>query len=870
MAGMAVMTVNGQRREVSLEPNRRLLTFLREELGLTGAKYACGEGECGACTVLVDDAPVRACVTWVADVAGRSITTVEGLAGEGRLHPVQRAFLDEGAMQCGYCTPGMVMSAVALLRSEPHPDEPRIVEAMNGNICRCCAYPRILRAIRRAAEFGDGPVEEIDEASAPAEGPPALPRPAAAWDRSLPEDREWFDVLPPGLVVVLPPEALDGQAWTASGGAWIHVGEDGTITAFTGKVDVGQDNRTALTQLVAEELRTTTGSVRLVMGDTDVCPWDAGTFASRSMADAGPVLAAAAAGARDHLLHLAAERLEVDASDLEVAGGRVVVRGSDRGVEFGELVRGRRRVETVQGRPSTSPAPRWRTAGTAQPNLQARVAVTGERRFPTDVSRPGMLHGRVLRPPAYGATLREVDVSDAQAIPGVTVVSEGGIVGVAAPDPVTAERAVEAIHADWHATPQPREADLDNHLRSHPVRRRGWGGEMREEWGDVDTALAEARVRLDRTYSTAYIQHVPLETRVAVAEWEGDRLTVWTGTQQPFGVREELAEELGVAEERVRVIVPPTGTGFGGKHSGEVAVEAALLARATGRPVKVRWSRQEEFTWSYFRPAAVIDVRSAATGDGRLAAWEFTNINSGAAGIGLPYDAPNVRIRHQPAEGPLPQGSYRALAATANAFARESHLDELAHELGLDPLELRLRNLSDDRLSDVLRAASERAGWTDREALGDGLGMGLALGFEKEGRVATVAEVRVGPNGQVEVVRLVTAYDCGAVVNPDNLRNQIEGATIMGIGGALFERVLFEDGRILNASLKEYRVPRFADAPQIDVMVIDRKDEPPAGAGETPLIAVAPAIANAIFAATGSRIRSMPLAVKPSQASRDR
>jgi nicotinate dehydrogenase subunit B len=850
------LIVNGRRHDVNPQPYRSLLAVLREELGLTGAKYGCGEGACGACTVLLDGEPVRSCVTPIAQASGRSVTTVEGLADEG-LHPVQRAFLEEGAMQCGYCTPGMVMSAVALLQESPHPNEARIVQAMNGNVCRCCAYPRIVRAILRAAEGGtlsaQYPVGRADEASS------AFSRPAVPWDLTDPEDRDWFDVLPEGLIVLLPPDVVP-DAWTAGGGTWIHVGTDGVVTAFTGKVDVGQDNRTALAQLVAEELRLPAPSVRVVMGDTDLCPWDAGTFGSRSIPDAGPVLAAAAAGTRGYLLDLAAERLEVDAGDLEVADGRIAVRGTDRSTSFGELVDGLHRVEIVRGRPETTPPDRWRVTGAALPKLQAEEAVTGERRFSTDLSLPGMLHGRVFRPPSHGATLAAVDVSGAEALGDVTVVNQDGFVGVATPGQAGAERALEAIRSEWGATRQPGEGELEAHLRAHPVHQEGWGGEHLEERGDVDSALAEAEVRLDATYTTAYIQHVPMETRAAVAQWEGERLTVWTGTQRPFGVREELAEALGVREEHVRVIVPRTGTGFGGKHSGDAAVEAARLAWAARRPVKVRWSRQEEFTWAYFRPAAVIDVRSGASRDGRLRAWEFTNINSGAAGIGLPYDVEHVRIRYQPADGPLPQGSYRALAATANAFARESHLDELADAVGVDPVELRLRNLSDERLGEVLRAAADRAGWAGRRVLGDGRGMGIGLGWEKDGRVATVAEVSVGPDGRVAVERIVTAYDCGAIVSPDNVRNQIEGATIMGLGGALFERIRFENGQILNASLNEYRVPRFADVPEIEVVLIDRKDEPPAGAGETPIIAVAPAIANAIFAATGRRIRSMPLA----------
>jgi isoquinoline 1-oxidoreductase len=816
--------VNGGEHEVPLEPDRSLLHVLREELDLTGAKYGCGEGACGACTVLLDGEPVRACTTQIGEVGDRRVTTVEGLAAGGALHRVARAFAEVGAMQCGYCTPGMVVAAAALLAKTSQPDDARIREALAGNVCRCGAYPRIVRAIRRASEpMGDDRPAPVS----PLPSPPSrdLPRPRAPWDLTPVDERDHFDVLPEGLVVVLDAAGWD-EGWSTTRDAWLHVGTDGLVTAFTGKVDVGQDNRTALRLLVAGELRVPVASVRLVMGDTDLCPLDMGTFGSRSMPDAGTVLRATAAAAREALAH-------------------------------GELVRGERRVEVAP-----APEPSGPLSLPAMTDASARdvvEAVTGARPFPSDLTRPALLHGRILRPPAFEATLRSLDVRDAEALPGVTVVRDGAFVGVVATDPATSGRALGAIHAEWDPPPpQPSDADLVEHLRSHPVEAQGWEGSFRDEAGDVDRALSEADVRLERTYTTAYIAHTPLETRVALAEWDGDRLTVWTGTQRPFGVRWELAAALGVPESAVRVIVPDTGGGYGGKHSADVAIEAARLARAVGAPVKVRWSREEEFTWAYFRPAAVMDVRSGVR-RGALTAWEFTNTNSGAAGIGSPYEIPNQRIVFQPADSPLRQGSYRALAATANHFARESHMDELAHELGADPLGFRLSHLADERLTRAFDAAAERAGW----GTGDrprGHGLGIAGGVEKDAYVATCAEVRVDPDGRLRILRLVTAFDCGAIVDPDNLVNQIEGATVMGLGGALTEEIRFADGRIANPRLSEYPVPRFTDVPPIEVVLLDRPEIPSAGAGETPIVAVAPALANAIFAASGVRLRSLPLA----------
>jgi isoquinoline 1-oxidoreductase len=272
------------------------------------------------------------------------------------------------------------------------------------------------------------------------------------------------------------------------------------------------------------------------------------------------------------------------------------------------------------------------------------------------------------------------------------------------------------------------------------------------------------------------------------------------------------------------------------------------------------WSREEEFTWAYFRPAALIDIRSAALSDGTLAAWEFSDYNAGTAGLQTPYNVSNSRTVFNQSDSPLRQGSYRALAAVANNFARETNMDELAVRAGIDPLQFRLRNLREPRMRAVLEAAAQRFGWAGNNAT-PGRGIGIACGTEKGGFVATCAEVEVErTGGDVRVVRIVAAFECGAVVNPDGLRTQVEGCIVMGLGGALWEAIEFESGRILNARLSQYRVPRMRDIPPIDVVLLDRKDLPSAGAGEAPIVAIAPALGNAIFSATGTRLRSLPLA----------
>ena len=375
----------------------------------------------------------------------------------------------------------------------------------------------------------------------------------------------------------------------------------------------------------------------------------------------------------------------------------------------------------------------------------------------------------------------------------------------------------------------------------------------------MEEGLAAAEAKLKQSYTIAYIAHAPLEPRAAVAQWEDGKLTVWTGTQRPFGVRGDLAGALRISENDIHVIVPDTGSGYGGKHRVETATEAARLAKAANKPVKVVWTREEEFTWAYFRPGGLIEISGGASKDGKLTAWEFHNYNSGGAGIRALYEVPNQLIEFHQCNSPLQQGSYRALASTANHFARETAIDELAHELRVDPLEFRLKNLKDPRLRAVLESAAKAFGWGKKPDANRGFG--IAVGSEKGGYIATCAEVAADKDtGRVRVVRAVSAFECGTIINPDHLKSQIEGSMVMGIGGALTEAIEFENGRILNPKFSRYRVPHFSDAPEIEVVLLDRKDLPSAGAGEAPIVCIAPAIGNAIFNAAGIRLRSLPMA----------
>jgi isoquinoline 1-oxidoreductase len=472
---------------------------------------------------------------------------------------------------------------------------------------------------------------------------------------------------------------------------------------------------------------------------------------------------------------------------------------------------------------------------------------------------PGMLFGRVVRAPALNSSLLSADTKAAEAITGVTVVRDGDFIGIAAPDPQTAARAEKAIAIHWKTPAQPGEAELFELLKRDSTSSRGGGG---RPVGSIADGMAAADKKLSQSYTVAFIAHAPLEPRAAVAEWKDNKLTVWTGTQRPFGVRGELAEAFRIPEEKVRVIVPDTGSGYGGKHTGECAVEAARLARASGKPVKLVWTREEEFTWAYFRPAGVIEVSSGVKNDGTVTAWEFHNYNSGASAIQTKYAFPNQNIVFHNSKSPLRQGSYRGLAATANHFAREAHMDELAQLVGMDPVAFRLKNIQDPRLRAVLEATAKSFGWGAKKQ--SGRGSGIACGFEKGSYIGTAAEVSVDPKTkQVKIERIVASFECGAIVNPVHLHNQVEGAVVQAIGGALFEAIQFQNGQILNPKFSRYRLPRFSDMPAIEIVLLDRKDLPSAGAGETPIVGLAPAVANAIFEATGVRLRSLPLAPNP-------
>jgi CO/xanthine dehydrogenase Mo-binding subunit len=614
--------------------------------------------------------------------------------------------------------------------------------------------------------------------------------------------RDFLEVA--GFVICLTATPLLDAQTAAKPRARLAFAADGTVTVYSGKVDMGQGAATEIAMAVAEELRLPLAKVRAVLGDTDLCPNDGITAGSRTTPATVPEARKAAA--------------------------------THRG---GEL---------------TPPAD-WKTLGHSQRSLNARAIVSGQHLYPSDVRRPGMLYAAVLRPPSFGAKLTALD-SSVLKDKTLTLVNDNGFVAVAAPTSFAARQAVATLAATarWETKPHPASADLYRVLKETAQNPR------ENKRGDLAPAFASAAKTLKANYQVPYIQHAPMEPRAAVAEWVDGKLTVWTGTQNPFGVQQQLQQAFRLSAEQVRVIEPGSGGGFGGKHTGEVAIEAARLAKEAGKPVHLRWTRAEEFTWAYCRPAGLWEIEAALDANGRLIAWDFASYNAGTAGLESPYRIPNTRTRFFRSDSPLREGSYRGIAATTNNFAREGFMDELAALAGQDPLDFRLAHIENPRLRDVLIAAAEKFNWKSRRLKpSPGTGLGVAAGFEKGSYVAACVEVAADAKSGFTIRDFHMAYECGAILNPSNLRAQVEGAIIQGLGGALMESIEFSNGRLTNGSFTAYRLPRLRDVPPLTITLLDRQDLPSVGAGETPIIVVAPALAAAVSALTNQRRRSLPL-----------
>jgi len=659
--------------------------------------------------------------------------------------------------------------------------------------------------------------------------------------------------------------AAQGRGYPEDINAYLHIGEDGQVTLYSGKIEMGQGIMTSLCQMAAEDLGVSLDAMHIVMGDTDACPWDMGTFGSLTTRMFGPAVRAAAARARLVLMDLAAERLGVPRESLSVANGVVFLTDDrERNVSYGTLAHGQAITHTVGEEAVLRAVRDFAIMGQSPLRMDGVEKVTGAAEFAGDIRLPGMLYARILRPPAHGATLTRVDTSAAETVPGVTVVNEDGMVAVLSADPEMAERALGAIDAEFDE-PVPTvdtESIFEHLVESAPE------PNTPEREGDLETGRRGSAQTFDSTYYNSYVAHAPIETHTAVAEIKNGKATVWSSTQAPFGQQNTIARAIGFEAEDVRVMTPYVGGGFGGKVGGQQAVEAARLALITGRPVQVAWTRAEEFFYDTFRPAATIRVVSEMNGDGKLTLWDYQVYGAGARGSDVFYDVPNKSVRVYGEWGrapagmhPFAVGAWRAPAANSNRFAAEQQIDIMASAAGIDPLEFRLMNTTDDRMLGVLKTIAGASGWESRPSPIRTLhGRGLACGIDAETYVALVAEVTVdSTTGKVTVDRVVCAQDMGMVVNPDGARMQMEGCIAMGLGYVFSEEVRFEGGRVLDLNFGTYELARFSQMPEIETVFVSNDDLPPKGGGEPAIINMGAVVANAIFDATGARVYRLPM-----------
>ena len=688
--------------------------------------------------------------------------------------------------------------------------------------------------------------------------------------------RDFLKLTTTGLLVMFSfaaPRSVWGQRWNPAAlapsrddfNAFVHIAASGRVTVLVGKIEMGQGVMTSLPQLVAEELRVALGTIDVVMGDTDLCPFDMGTFGSLSVRTLGPVLRAAAAEARGALLELASKKLGVPIADLQIEDGVIRVRRDPtRQVGYGELTAGKRIARRLDEKAALAAVADFKVIGTSPPRRDGLDKVTGRAKYAGDVAPPGALYARLLRPPAHGAKLLSVDTAAAARRPGVRVVRDGDLVAVLHAHWDEADEALALVKATFGPAPStPSDASIFDHLEKHAP-----SGSNVADQGSLASGKRLATRHVEQKYKKGYVAHAAMETHSAVAAVAADgKVTVWASTQTPFPLQTQVARALGLSIDRVRIITPYVGGGFGGKSAGAQALEAARLAVLVKSPVRVVWDRTEELFFDTFDPAAVITIAAGLGADQQIVYWDYEVVGAGERGAAHFYDIPHHRtVARGGWSGnprglhPFAVGPWRAPGANANTFARESHFDALAHAAGVDPVEYRLRHLKGNpRMQRVLRAAASKFGWTP--AVGPSRrGFGVALGIDAGTYVATCVEAKVTPaTGEIQVLRVVCAQDMGVVVNPAGALQQLEGCITMGLGYTLREEVRFADGKVLDHNFPTYRIPRFSWTPSIEGILLHSPDLPAQGGGEPAIITVGGAVANAVFDASGVRIAQLPM-----------
>ena len=676
--------------------------------------------------------------------------------------------------------------------------------------------------------------------------------------------------------------------------AWMRIDAEG-ITVFTGKVELGQGIKTALLQVAAEELHVEPGLISLITADTARTPDEGYTAGSQSMQESATAIRHAAAQARELLIEAAAKRFAVPLEELTARDG-AVIHGDGRSASYRELGSADLLHVAAQSRSKLKEPGSYRVIGRPMPRVDIPAKVFGGVAYVQDLRLPGMVHARVVRPPSYAARLNSVEIGPIERMPGVVkVVRNGSFLAVVAEREYQAVKAMDALAlaSQWNESGSlPDAAHIYDWLRNAPSQ------EYIIQDGRSD--LEPSARNLKAVYHRPFQMHGSIGPSCAVALAEAGGLTVWTHSQGVYPLRGAIAEMLRLPRDKVRAVHMEGSGCYGHNGADDVAADAALVATAfPGRPVRVQWMRDQEHTWEPFGSAMVTSVRASLDDGGAIANWQYevwSNAHStrpGGAGnlmpawhLATPFAQPvprpipqptgggdrnaipiyrfgNTRVVHRFIPGmPLRVSALRGLGAYMNVFSIESFMDELAKAANADQVEFRLRHLEDARARDVVQLAAEKFGW--HAAVKPTRGRGRGFAFAKYKNLAAYTAVAVElevehESGQVRLLRFVAADDSGEIVNPDGVRNQIEGGMVQSASWTLGEAVTFDATHITSRDWSAYPILRFPELPEsVEVHLIDRPGQPYLGTGESAQGPTAAAIANALADATGVRMRELP------------
>ena len=877
------LLVNEQEYQVDVDQETPLLFVLRNDLGFKAAKLGCGLEQCGTCKVLVDGAAVPSCELPVKRAVGLPIVTLEGFGSEEEPHPLQEAFWEEQAAQCAYCSAGMIVAAQGLLNRVRYPTDEDIHEAFDNNLCRCGIYERVRRAIKlRVGRPIWDPIYDVQEQAPLDQGETDSELPASIQDA-------------PDLA------------------SWIRINADETITIFSGKVELGQGLKTTLAQIAAEELDVNMERIRVVTADTGQTPDEGLTASSLSIQMSGSAIRVASAEARYHLLNLAFEELEAQspAAELTIADGTITDPSTGRQITYWQLMGGETFTHQITGVGQPKHYSEHKLVGQPAKRADLLDKFTGHRSFVHDMDLPDMLHARVVRPPNYAGRLSSVDLDNLPDV--VDIVRDGSFLAVIA---AREEEAIAAANALRNQCTWEENAKLPFSMQEVYEDLLNQPGESALIINGTPTDDPIPPIQTPQTLSATYLRpyhmHGSMGPSAAVALWQDDHLTVWSHTQGAFFLQATIARVVGIDSQQVRIIHMEGAGCYGHNGADDVALDAALAARVVpGRPVLLKWTRADEHGWEPYGSAMVIKLNARLGDDGEVTDWNHDvwsyphssrprPSDEGSRLLAawhleepIPAPAQKLRrirefgghrnaeptyafsrkrvVRHFAPQSPLRTSSLRGLGAYANVFAIESFMDELALRANIDPVEFRLRQLTDPRARAVIQAAAEKAGWQPRtEPAGNGRGRGFAFAQYKNQQCYAAVVVDVSVDSDViQLERAVVAADAGQVVNPDGISNQLEGGLVQAASWTLYEQVKFDEGGITSLDWESYPILHFANAPVIDVVLLNRPDQPFLGVGEATQNPTPAAIANAVFDAIGLRLREIPFTPERIRAARN-